>query len=68
MNEKRNPSVQLSFKNIAVLMIIFAAALLTAPLGHSWQKGQQHGSMPGMDMHVRDPKLLGCVALCGAPS
>jgi hypothetical protein len=59
MNEKRSPSVQVSFKNIAVLTIIFVATLLTAPLGHSWQKGQQHGSMPGMDMHDDEMSNMG---------
>jgi hypothetical protein len=50
VNEKQNRSFQLSFKGIVVLTLIFAAALLTAPLGHTWPQGQQQGSMPGMDM------------------
>jgi hypothetical protein len=50
VNEKQNRSFQFSFKGIVVLTLIFGAALLTAPLGHTWQQGQQQGSMPGMDM------------------
>jgi hypothetical protein len=51
VNEEQNRSDPLSFKRTVVLTLIFGAALLTAPLGHAWQKGQQQGSMPGMDMH-----------------
>jgi hypothetical protein len=51
VNEKQIRSFPLSFKDTVVLTLIFGAALLTAPLGHTGQKGQQHGSMPGMDMH-----------------
>ncbi len=51
MNEKQNRSFQLPFKGTVVLTLLFGAALLTAPPGHTWQQGQQHGSMPGMDMH-----------------
>jgi hypothetical protein len=50
MNKKQNRSVQLSFKGAVVLTLIIGAALLTAPLGHALPQGQQHGSMPGMDM------------------
>src|SRR5260370_28329732 len=32
------------------LTLICGDTLLTAPLGHTWQQGQQQGSMPGMDM------------------
>ena len=50
MNEKQNRFFHPSFKGTAALTLIFAAALLTPPLGHTQQKGQQEGSMPGMDM------------------
>ena len=50
MNEKQNRSFQLPFKGTVVLTLVFGAAWLTAPLGHTWQQGQQQGSMPGMDM------------------
>ena len=51
MNEEKNRSFQVSFKDTMALTLIFGATLLTAPLGHTWQQGQQQGSMPGMDMH-----------------
>jgi len=50
MSEKQNRSFQLSFQGAVVLTLIIGAALLTAPLGHASPQGQQHGSMPGMDM------------------
>ena len=50
MNEEKNRSFQVSFKDTMALTLIFGATLLTAPLGHTWQQGQQQGSMPGMDM------------------
>jgi len=31
---------------------IFGAALAVVPLGRTWQKGQQHDSMPRMDMRA----------------
>jgi hypothetical protein len=54
VNEKQNRSFQLSFRGAVTLAIIFGAALVTGPLGRAWQQGQQHGSMPGMDMHDTD--------------
>jgi len=51
VNEKQNRSFPLPFKGTVVLTLIFGAALLTAPPGHTWQQGQQNSSMPGMDMH-----------------
>ena len=51
-NEKQNRSFQLSFKGTVVLRLIFGTALLLAPLGRTWQKGQQQDSMPGMDMRA----------------
>jgi hypothetical protein len=54
VNEKQNRSFQLSFRGVVTLTIIFGAALVTGPLGRAWQQGQQHGSMPGMDMHDTD--------------
>jgi hypothetical protein len=54
VNEKQNRSFQLSFKGTVVLTLIFGAALLTAPLGHTSPQGQQQGSMPGMDMRDSD--------------
>ena len=54
MNEKQHRSFQFSFQDTVVLTLIFQAALLTAPLGHAWQQGQQQGSMPGMDMHSHE--------------
>ena len=54
MNEKRNRSLWRSFKGTVVLTIVFGVPLLSAPLAHTWQKGQQQGSMPGMDMHDND--------------
>jgi hypothetical protein len=50
VNEKQNRWFRLSFKGTVVLTFAFGAALLIAPLGHTWQQGQQQGSMPGMDM------------------
>jgi hypothetical protein len=50
VNEKENRSFQLSFKGTLVSTLIFGAALLIAPLGHTRQQGQQQDSMPGMDM------------------
>jgi hypothetical protein len=49
VNEKQNRSFQLPFKSTVVLTLIFAAALLSAPLGQTWQQSQPAG-MPGMDM------------------
>jgi hypothetical protein len=54
VNEKQNRSFRLWFKDTVVLTLIFGAALLTAPLGHTWQKDKHQGSMPGMDMHDGD--------------
>jgi hypothetical protein len=54
VNEKRNRSFWRSFKGTEVLTIVFGVALLSAPLAHTWQQGQQQGSMPGMDMHDKD--------------
>jgi hypothetical protein len=51
VNEKQDQCFQLSFNGRVLWTLIFGAALLTAPLGHAWQQGQQQGSMPGMDMH-----------------
>jgi hypothetical protein len=50
VNEKQNRSFQLSFKATVVLALLFGAASLTAPLGHTCPQGQHTGSMPGMDM------------------
>jgi hypothetical protein len=50
VHEKQNRSFQLSFTGTVALTLLFGAALLTAPLGHTRQQGQQQGSMPGMDM------------------
>jgi hypothetical protein len=50
MNEKINRYFHLSFNGSVALTLIFAAASLTPPLGHTRQRGQQQGSMPGMDM------------------
>jgi hypothetical protein len=54
VNEKQHRSFQILFKRIVELTLISGAALLIAPLGHTWQHGQQQGSMPGMDMRDND--------------
>ncbi len=54
MNKKQNQSFRNSFTHLGELTLIFGAALLTAPLGHTWQHGQQQNSMPGMDMRGND--------------
>lgn len=59
MYKKQNHSIQLLFKRSVVLALVFGAALLTAPLGHSGQQGHQHGSMPGMDMRDEDMSNMG---------
>jgi hypothetical protein len=51
VNGKQNQFLQLSFKGVA-LTLIFGTALLIAPLGLTWQKGQQQDSMAGMDMRA----------------
>ena len=51
MNQKQIRSVHLSLKTSVVCSLIFGAALLGTPLGHTSQQGQQKSSMPGMDMH-----------------
>ncbi len=43
-----------------MLVLVFIAALLTAPPAHARQEGQQQGSMPGMDMrHNSDMSNMG---------
>jgi hypothetical protein len=54
VNKKQSQFFRISFIHIAELTLIFGATLLTAPMGHTWQHGQQQGSMPGMDMHNND--------------
>ena len=54
MNEKQNRSFQFSFKTTVMFALILGAALLTAPLGHTSQQGQQQSSMPGMDMREHE--------------
>jgi hypothetical protein len=51
VNVKQSRSFQLSFKGTVVLTLLFGAALLTVPPGHTSPQSQQQGSMPGMDMH-----------------
>jgi hypothetical protein len=53
VNEKQNPSFQLSFKGAVVLTLIIVIALLTAPPGHASPQDQR-GSMPGMDMRDKN--------------
>jgi len=52
-------SFHFSFKNTLVFTLVFTAALLTAPLGHTGQQDHQHGSMPGMDMGNEDMSNMG---------
>src|SRR5271156_1399242 len=54
LNGKQSPSFQMLWKHLVELTLIFGAALLTAPLGHTWQQVQPQGSMPGMDMRGND--------------
>jgi len=58
MNEKANQSFRLSFKFTVALTLIFGAALLAAPPGHTGQKNKPH-DMPGMDMHDEDMSGMG---------
>ena len=58
MNEKEHQSFQPSVKFTVVSTLIFGAALLAAPPGHTGQKSKQH-DMPGMDMHDGDMSNMG---------
>jgi hypothetical protein len=49
-NYMRTWKMRAHFGRPVVLMLAFGAVLLTPLLGHTWQKGTDKGSMPGMDM------------------
>ena len=59
MNEQQNRSFPLSVGRTVVLTLLFGAALLATPLGHTGQQDHNHGSMPGMDMHDEDMSNMG---------
>src|SRR5258708_21728009 len=58
MNEKANRSFRLSFKFTVALTLIFAAALLAAPPGHTGEKCKPQ-DMRGMDMQDEDMSGMG---------